>query len=106
MNISFDEWETEQLQDPEFRKQLEKLEVGFQITQLRVMHGLTQKELARRVGSSGRRIAQIEAGRKEPSLPFLRYILKALDARLELRITPNESSKRLEPLVPAEVNDG
>lgn len=99
-DIAFEEWEAEQLLDPEFVKALEHLEVGYQIAQLRMLRGLSQTELGRKAGSSGRRIAQLEVGKREPGLPFLRHILRALDARLELRCIPNDNAFVIESLVP------
>lgn len=100
-NVTFEEWEAERLQDPEFREALEKLEVGFQVTQLRVMRGLTQRRLAKLVGTWQPSIARLESGRMEPRVSFLRRVVKALRARLEIRIVPEEEGTVIESLTPA-----
>ncbi|MEM0217755.1 MAG: CBS domain-containing protein [Candidatus Nezhaarchaeales archaeon] len=48
------------------------------IRRMRIMAGLTQKELAERAGVSQSLIARIEAGTVDPRLSTLRKILKAL----------------------------
>jgi transcriptional regulator with XRE-family HTH domain len=58
------------------------------IAQLRVLRkqrGMTQRELAEKIGQTQQRIAEIESGEFSPSLDTLRPILKALGAELLLR---------------------
>jgi len=66
-----------------FDKRRAKAEVAFQIRRLREAKGLTQKELARKVGCSQQAISAIEqAGYGCHSLPLLRRIAEALDAEV------------------------
>ena len=53
----------------------------------RLEKGLTQKELAKRVGTKQSSIARLESGTYNPSLDFLKKVTYALDA--QLRITVN-----------------
>ena len=44
--IRFEDWEAEQMRDPEFRAAVEELEPAYQVARLRIMRGLTQEQLA------------------------------------------------------------
>lgn len=60
------------------------------IKQLRAAQGLSQRDLARRVGCSGAHISDIENGREMPSLRLLHQIANELnvpDADLLIDIT-------------------
>ena len=89
-NIRFEDWEAEQMRDPEFREAAEALEPAYQVARLRMLRGLTQEELAKRVGTRQPGIARLESGRKEPRISFLRRIAKELGARLVLQLVPEE----------------
>lgn len=54
--------------------------------------GLTQEELARRVGTTQSAIARIERGRTAPSLERLRELVRACGLDLELRLVPLDDS--------------
>ena len=85
-NILFRDWREERLRDPGFRAAVERLEPAYQVARLRMLRGLTQEELARRVGTSQPSIARLEAGTSQPRLSFLRRVVDALGGRLEVRI--------------------
>ena len=92
-NTRFEEWEARKMQDPKFRSAVEELEPAYQITRLRILRGLTQEELARRLGTRQSSIARLESGRTEPSLSFLRRAVQALGGRLEVRIVAQEEAE-------------
>ena len=56
----------------------------------RLKGGLTQRELANRLGVSQPTIAAYESGRREPTLPTLMRILRAAGFDLELGLAPHE----------------
>jgi transcriptional regulator with XRE-family HTH domain len=60
---------------------------------LRLLRGMTQAELADRLGICEALIAPFENGSSMPNLPFLERIAKALDAQVEIKIIP----KALQP---------
>jgi DNA-binding XRE family transcriptional regulator len=60
--------------------------VGPVLRALRELRGISQKELAARVGISSGQMSQIETGRYVPSLEALPAILAKLDARLEIAL--------------------
>ena len=82
------DWQTEQLQNPEFIAAANELEPGYQIARLRIQRGLTQTELAKMIGTRQPSIARLENGSSIPSLSFLERIANALDARIELHVVP------------------
>jgi transcriptional regulator with XRE-family HTH domain len=67
------------------------LEPGYQIARLRIQRGLTQAQLAEKVGTRQPSIARLENGSSLPSLAFLRRIAEALDARIELKFIPENA---------------
>lgn len=83
---SFEEWEVENLKDPDFVKAAEALEPGYQVARLRIQRGLTQAQLAEMVGTQQPSIARLENGSSQPSLSFLQKIAEALNARMEVRL--------------------
>ena len=82
------DWQTEQLQNPEFVAAANELEPGYQIARLRIQRGLTQADLAKMIGTRQPSIARLENGASIPSLSFLERIAEALDARIELHVVP------------------
>jgi DNA-binding XRE family transcriptional regulator len=88
---SFKDWQAEQLNNPEFLAEVHKLEPGYQIARLRIQRGLTQAQLAEMVGTRQPSIARLENGNSTPSLSFLQRIAEALDARIELKLVPDET---------------
>jgi DNA-binding XRE family transcriptional regulator len=85
---TFDEHLAERLQDPEFQAEWEALEPAYQIARLRIMRGLTQAELAEKVGTKQPSIARIENGTTEPKISNLRRIAEALGAELVIAVVP------------------
>lgn len=100
-NIPFKEWLAEQKQSPEFRQAYEKYEVAQQVVRLRIARGLTQAQVAERVGTTQSSIARLESGSREPSLSFLRRVVKALGGQLELRIVPEKVAEEAADYVPS-----
>ena len=90
---TFQDWQTQQNQDPEFVTESLELEAGYQIARLRLLRGMTQAELADMVGTRQPSIARLENGSSMPSLSFLERIAEALDAEVEIKIIP----KALQP---------
>ena len=84
------ELETQYMQDAEFATAMQELEPGYQVARLRIMRGLSQKELAELTGTKQPAIARLESGEKLPSLSFLRRVAEALGASVELHLQPHE----------------
>ncbi len=88
--VRFEDWEAEQLQDPQFREAIEALEPGYQVARLRIQKGLTQTELAKLVGTHQSSIARLESGRVAPRVSFLRKVVNALDGKLDIKISSQD----------------
>jgi HTH-type transcriptional regulator/antitoxin HipB len=61
-----------------------KQSIISQLRALRKQRGMTQRELAEKIGQTQQRIAEIESGEFSPTLDTLKPILKALNAELLL----------------------
>lgn len=87
--MNFEEFKKELLKNPKFKKAYEdKTDIHFEVSEmvheLRVRAGLTQAQLAKKVGTKQSSIARIEneTGTTLPSLSFLKKIAEALDTSL------------------------
>jgi DNA-binding XRE family transcriptional regulator len=89
---SFKDRQAKQKKDPEYVAALNELEPGYQVARLRIRRGLTQARLAELVGVQEATIARLESGGRIPSLSLLRRIAAALDARIELRLLPENAN--------------
>jgi len=94
------------MQDPEFRAAVEELEPAYEVIRMRAVLGLTQEELALRVGTTQSSIARLESGRQQPSLSFLRRVAEALGARLEVSLVPREERRKAAGAVEAMAEQG
>ena len=80
------------LSRPDVKAEYDRLEEEFavldQFLRARAAAGLTQAQVAERIGTSQSAIARLEsgAGRHQPSLGTLRKCAQALGCRLELRL--------------------
>ena len=91
--VRFEDWEAEKLQDTAFTAAARELEPGYQIARLRILRGLSQAQLAELVGTRQPSIARLENGNSVPSLSFLQRLAAALDAKIEVRLIPDELGK-------------
>ena len=88
---NFDIYLEEQLQDPEFKKKFEQAgeawEVAFQLTALRKARGISQKQLAEKIGTSQQQISRLESPTYQGhSLSMLRRVVEALGGSLKVEI--------------------
>jgi DNA-binding XRE family transcriptional regulator len=75
------------------RREREKLDIAGQIYQLRVKAGLTQKQLARMIGTTQSVISRLEdADYDGHSINILERIARALNCRIEVRLVPERAS--------------
>ncbi len=76
--------------DPEFQAELAKLEPEMKIIELMVQArkqaGLSQRELARRMGKPQSTIARIESGTQMPTIRTLFSVAKATGTELDMRL--------------------
>jgi len=80
----------ELLQDKEVAKEYERLKPRYElISQLigaRTKKGLTQGQLAKKIGTKQSAIARLESGNANPSVAFLEKMASALGSKLIIQI--------------------
>jgi len=85
---NFDRYLEKQLKDPDFVRRYQKAwDVALQLAALRKKAGLSQKELAQRVGTSQQQISRLESTSYEGhSLSMLRRVAEVLGATVHIDI--------------------
>ncbi|MDH7578298.1 MAG: helix-turn-helix transcriptional regulator [Bacillota bacterium] len=88
--MKWNDFKNKLMEDPTFRQAYEDLEPEYQlvraIIEQRKLKGMTQAELARKVGTHQSAIARLESGTYNPSLQFLKKVAKALDVKIEISL--------------------
>jgi ribosome-binding protein aMBF1 (putative translation factor) len=91
MTIPFEVIKAELLSDPEVKREYDALEQEFAIAseliRARARAGLSQAELAERMGTSQSAIARLESGRTLPSAKTLIRFAEATGSKVELRLS-------------------
>jgi len=86
--ISFDEDLKQQLKDPDFKREYDKLEPEYAVIRAvigkRIEKKMSQQQLAKRVGTKQSAISRLESGGSNPSMKFLQKVATALGARLSI----------------------
>lgn len=90
--IPWSEIKTELLSDPEVKREYDRLgpeyEVISEMIRLRLETGITQKELAQKIGTTqssiARLLAQLADGEANPTLKLLQRIAKGYGTRLKI----------------------
>ena len=82
----FQKYLKEQLKNPKFAAEYKALEVEYQIRaqliEARANQNVTQKELARKVGTKQSNISRLESGSYNPSIGFLSKVAESLGKEL------------------------
>ena len=78
----------QQLKNPDFKEHYnqydKQLEIAYQILQLRRKKGISQAQLAKKIGTKQSNIARMEAGQQNFSVESLEKIAKALGLHLKI----------------------
>jgi len=97
---NFNDFLKKQLENPDVAAEFKRIDPQFQIAKelikLRIKRGITQKELALRIGSTQAVVSRIESGAVNSSIDTLQKLSEALDAKLMIQIEPNEVVSLLE----------
>lgn len=87
---NYKDFKKQALKDKEIRKEYDALEPEFAIAQAiiekRLEKGLTQADLAKKVGTKQSAISRLESGNYNPSIHFLEKVAKALSLNLVIRM--------------------
>ncbi len=85
---TFTDIQTEWMKDPEFVKVYNELDLEFALIRAiidnRIKKGVTQKQLAEKVGTTQSSIARFESGTYNPTLSFVQKLARALDVQIRL----------------------
>lgn len=91
-HLDFDIWEKESLKNPKIKAEYDRLQPEFVLIQAlidaRVKKGVTQEELAEKIGTKQSVISRLESGRANPSISFLKKLAQALNSHLEITLVP------------------
>lgn len=91
MTIPFKEFMARSLEDPEVKREYDALEQEFAIAseliRARARAGLSQAELAARMGTSQSAIARLESGQTLPSTKTLLRFAEATGSKVEVRLS-------------------
>ena len=87
---NFKQLKTELLKDKEIRWAYKELMPEFSLIEMiirrRIKKGLTQRELARKIGTKQSAISRFESGTYNPSFSFLQKLADALGVRLKISL--------------------
>ena len=94
---TLNEFFNQQMQDPEFRSEYEKIQPEMDIIRAivdaRLSQNLTQKELAERTGINQADISKLENGTRNPSLKLLQRLADGMDMILKIEFIPKPKHK-------------
>ena len=83
------------MKDPEFRAEYDALHVEFEtinsLIRARMRSGLTQSQIAERMGTSQSAVARLEGGRSNPSMRTLERYAEATGTRVRIWLEPVET---------------
>jgi transcriptional regulator with XRE-family HTH domain len=98
MAIPFKKVAKRWMKEPGFKAGYDALEDEFalasQLIEARSRAGLTQAEVAERMGTSQSTVARLESGGAKPSLSTLKRFAKATGARVRITVESKPQSKR------------
>jgi len=89
-NKTYRQLKRELFKDKKIKEAYEKIGPEFAVIEMiiekRIEKGLSQKELAKKVGTKQSAISRFESGTYNPSLSFLHKVVEALDAKLKIAL--------------------
>jgi ribosome-binding protein aMBF1 (putative translation factor) len=79
------------LQDPEIKAEYDRLEPEYEIIEAiirkRLEKGMSQKQLADKMGTKQSSLSRLESGNYNPSLAFLKKVATALGTSVHISLT-------------------
>ena len=86
------------IKEPKYRKAYEALEEEFvlasAVIDVRNRAGLTQAQLARKMGTTQPVVARLESGRTRPSMRSLERLAEATGSRSRISFVPRDAKRR------------
>lgn len=91
MTIPFDQLKQEWMKDPAFKAEYDALapefEIAAELVKARARAGLSQAEVARRMGTTQSVVARLESGQALPSTKTLLRFAEATGSRVHVRLS-------------------
>jgi len=88
--LALNDYLKKQLKNPDFRKEWEKSEAAYQVTraliETRIEGKISQREVARKAGTTQAVISRIENMSVSPSIGLLQRIAASLGKKIEIRL--------------------
>ncbi|MCF7845163.1 MAG: helix-turn-helix transcriptional regulator [Candidatus Pacebacteria bacterium] len=88
---SFKSFKKELLKDKQVKSHYDEIGFEFELVRLliekRIKKGLTQKDIAEKIGTKQSAIARLESGKYNPSLSFLNKVARALGAKIKIDVS-------------------
>lgn len=88
---SYNTFKKELLKNKKIKKAYDEFGPEFELVQMiiekRIKKGLTQTELAKKIGTKQSAISRLEKGSYNPTVAFLKNVAEALDAKLRISIS-------------------
>jgi ribosome-binding protein aMBF1 (putative translation factor) len=85
---TYKQFKTELLKDKEIKRTYKELGPEFTLIEMiirkRIKKGLTQRELAQKIGTKQSAISRLESGAYNPTFSFLQKLADALGVRLKI----------------------
>lgn len=95
------------MQDLEYRREYERTrlanDVATRVIQYRVKHGLSQTELAKRLGMRQPNVARLESGDHEPTIATLSLLAQVMKQDFSVDVKPSRMRLRRPVLTTAEL---
>lgn len=89
--VPFQDFLDEALKDPEIKAEYDRLEPEFEIIRAiirkRLEKGMSQKQLAVKMGTQQSALSRLESGNYNPSLAFLKKVASALDSTVHISLS-------------------
>jgi ribosome-binding protein aMBF1 (putative translation factor) len=89
---NFSGWLSNERQKPEFEREylIAQTELApiRAILDARMKKGMTQAQIAKKMGTTQSSIARVESGKSHPTIPFLERLAAATGTRLQIRFLP------------------
>lgn len=89
--VTFDEYFKRRLKNPAFKREWDKLEPQYQVTRelirARIEGKISQRQLAKKAGTTQAVISRIENMNVSPSIGLVQRIASSLGKKLEIKFT-------------------
>lgn len=106
-NVTLRSFRDSVLADPEVKAEHDALENEFNVARvvivLRTQSGLTQRELAERIGIKQPQLARIESGKQLPKLETFALLADGAGYKIEANFVPKTGKKRSQKIEPIKV---